>query len=114
MAPACAAGRVSMHIGRIQRVACDTISRCALSRISRERATDLLGHLTALCPFSVRRLIAFSSTDFSLCAFSLIRRSKPHRLKPVLLKCAGPACGKMGRVLQQSSGEECGQVEPAP
>src|SRR6266851_645236 len=63
----------------------------SLERISRERVTDLLWHLSLLNRISVRCLIASSSTAFSLWAFSLVRRSKPHRLKPVLLECAGPA-----------------------
>jgi hypothetical protein len=31
----------------------------------------------------------FGSTDFSLCAFPLVREPKSHRLKPVLLDRAG-------------------------
>jgi hypothetical protein len=62
-----------------------------LPRISRERVTDLRLQLSLMCRISVRNLAASGSTDFSLCAFPPARRSKPHRLKPVLLECAGPA-----------------------
>jgi hypothetical protein len=38
-----------------------------------------------------RREAGFGSTDFSLCAFRLERKTKSHRLKPVLLDQAEPA-----------------------
>jgi hypothetical protein len=43
--------------------------------------------MSIFCMESMRSAgVAFSSTDFSLCAFRTVRRnSKPHRLKPVLL-----------------------------
>jgi len=35
--------------------------------------------------FAFRCEAGFGSTDFSLCAFPLVRKPKSHRLKPVLL-----------------------------
>jgi hypothetical protein len=43
-------------------------------------------HANYLRRIEAQREVACGSTDFSLCAFlSAKRKSKPHRLKPVLL-----------------------------
>ena len=47
----------------------------------------------------------FGSTDFSLCAFSHVRKLKPHRLKPVLLDGDGPALGPHAMALAFSLAE---------
>src|SRR6267143_5837554 len=49
----------------------------------------LLGSL--MRRIAIRCKAGFGSTDFSLCAFPLERKSKSHRLKPVLLGRAGPS-----------------------
>src|SRR3981189_2302498 len=47
--------------------------------------------VSLMCRYAIRCKAAFGSTDFSLCAFPLERKSKSHRLKPVLLGRAGPS-----------------------
>jgi hypothetical protein len=44
-----------------------------------------------MCCIAFRCEACFSSTDFSLCAFPLMRKPKSHRLKPVLHDRRGPA-----------------------
>jgi hypothetical protein len=44
----------------------------------------------------------FRSVDFSLCAFPRVRKSKPHRLKPVLPGATGPLLGSALTALANS------------
>src|SRR6266403_4576467 len=56
---------------------------------TRIRFLFLLGSL--MRRVAIRCKAGFGSTDFSLCAFPLERKSKSHRLKPVLHGRTGPA-----------------------
>jgi hypothetical protein len=51
---------------------------------------------------ALRCEVGFGSTDFSLCAFPLVQKSKSHRLKPVLLDHAGPALWR--HVMERANG----------
>src|SRR6266478_6624451 len=56
---------------------------------SRTRIGFLFSGISMMRCIAFRCEAGFGSTDFSLCAFPLERKSKSHRLKPVLLDHAG-------------------------
>ena len=85
-----------------------------LARIFHERIMDLLCDVSVLCRISLRCMEVLSSTGFSLCGVPRPGKSKPHRLKPVLLDRTRPvaACGEIGRESPQSSCEKCALERP--
>jgi hypothetical protein len=58
---------------------------------TRDRYLFPFAKLTRCIAF--RREADFGNADFSLCAFPRVRKSKPHRLKPVLPGRTGPLLG---------------------
>src|SRR5882672_1101608 len=58
-------------------------------RSSQARNENLLSVVSLIRRIAFRCEAGFSSTDFSLCAFPFVQKSKPHRLKPALLDRAG-------------------------
>ncbi len=68
-----------------------------LARIFHECGMDLLRDVSLLCRISLRCMEVLSSTGFSLFGVPRPGKSKPHRLKPVLLDRIRPvaACGEI-------------------
>src|SRR6266403_975935 len=60
-------------------------------RFSHTRYGSLFSVVNLTRRIALRCDAGFGSTDFSLCAVLYSRKSKPHRLKPVLLDRAAPA-----------------------
>src|SRR5713226_3166027 len=59
-------------------------------RLSQTRVGSLFSVVSLMPRIALRCEVGFRSTDFSLCAFPLVQKSKSHRLKPVLRDRAGP------------------------
>ncbi len=85
-----------------------------IGRIFHERIMDLLCDVSVLCRISLRCMEVLSSTGFSLCGVLRPGKSKPHRLKPVLLDRTRPvaACGEIRGKSPRSSCEKCARGKP--
>src|SRR5882762_592171 len=63
----------------------EVLRRASKPHFSRTRNGFLFSGISMMRCTSFRCEAGFGSTDFSLCAFPLVRKPKSHRLKPVLL-----------------------------
>src|SRR6267378_3522043 len=67
----------------------EVLRRASKPHFSRTLNGFLFSGISMMRCTSFRCEAGFGSTDFSLCAFPLVRKPKSHRLKPVLLHRAG-------------------------
>ena len=85
-----------------------------IARIFHECGMDLRRDISLRSRIAPQRMKVLGSTGFSLCGVPRPGKSKPHRLKPVLLDRTRPvaACGEIGRESPQSSCEKCALERP--
>ncbi len=85
-----------------------------IARIFHERMMDLLCDVSLRSRIAPQRMKVLSSAGFSLCGVLRPGKSKPHRLKPVLLDRTRPvaACGEIRWESPRSSCEKCARERP--